>query len=231
MYRFGLSATPDRGDGWWPVVKSLLGPIIYDLGVDDVSGYVMTPSVYIAKSDFKFGYRPTVKNDKGVVVKRNNYAEMMNHLILDQDRNDLIARHILAATHRPTLVLSRRIQHLKEIAWRIEGERFIYMLTGRESDDRRREIRETISTTRDVVVLSTIGDEGLDLPEIEVLVLAYPTSKLSLLEQQIGRVRRTAPNKAACVVIDISDRKVPVLANRAWGRQKLYVTQKMEVKL
>mgnify|MGYP000886316861 CR=1 FL=1 len=55
------------------------------------------------------------------------------------------------------------------------------------------------------------ADEALDIPELEVIHLVYPTRNAPLLTQQIGRVERHHKDKDNCVVYDYVDKSTPIL--------------------
>jgi len=48
----------------------------------------------------------------------------------------------------------------------------------------------------------SVVSEGFDLPAVEVAIALRPTGSLSLWLQQIGRVLRPSPGKAAAIIID-----------------------------
>jgi DNA repair protein RadD len=56
-----------------------------------------------------------------------------------------------------------------------------------------------------VLCFVSVVDEGLDLPEAEVLQFLRPTRSLRLRRQLEGRIRRPHPGKAECLVLDHTD--------------------------
>jgi superfamily II DNA or RNA helicase/HKD family nuclease len=58
--------------------------------------------------------------------------------------------------------------------------------------------------SNEVCALVTVDlyNEGVDLPDVDTLLLLRPTQSPVLFQQQIGRGLRLAPNKDACLVLD-----------------------------
>jgi len=59
----------------------------------------------------------------------------------------------------------------------------------------------------ETTVLSNVGiaTEGLDIPELEVAILARPTKSQCLHMQMLGRVLRPAPGKTRALILDHAD--------------------------
>ena len=45
--------------------------------------------------------------------------------------------------------------------------------------------------------------EGVDVPDVDTLLLLRPTQSPVLFAQQLGRGLRTSPGKASCLVLDL----------------------------
>jgi superfamily II DNA or RNA helicase/HKD family nuclease len=77
-------------------------------------------------------------------------------------------------------------------------------------DTHREERRRAPSRLRrgDVCALVTVDlfNEGIDLPEVDTLLLLRPTQSPVVFQQQIGRGLRLAPGKESCLVLDFVGR-------------------------
>ena len=108
---------------------------------------------------------------------------------------------------RSVLVLSDRVGHCEDLSdlVALRGIRPGCMV-GTVPGKKREEI---MSQARDgsirVVFATQLADEGLDIPRLDTVVLATPTSSMSRLEQRCGRIMRPHPGKQSTLVIDIRD--------------------------
>ena len=74
----------------------------------------------------------------------------------------------------------------------------------------------------DVLVGTQLLDEGIDLPLLSRVVLAWPARSEGRITQRIGRALRVHEEKAAPVIFDIVDSMVGVLAHQARARRRLF---------
>jgi len=207
-YRLGLTATPDRADGLGGAMLAVLGPAAARLTTADLAaaGRVLVPTV--RQAAFRYRYR-------------DDFAALLAALCADPARNGLIAATVAAearAGHR-CLVLSERVEHCHLLAEALAAAAPAApaaVLTGTVPPKRRAEALEALRSGRLRVLLATkLADEGLDLPALERLFLATGGRAAGRLQQQLGRVMRSPPGKAAPVVFDFVDPLVGVLAAQA----------------
>lgn len=222
-WRFGVSATPDRENGTYPLALAALGEVFHTTGKDELvdEGILVRPKVHVIKTDFRFDFVRT--QVEGGRVRRNNYAQMMTALVDDDERNMLIAGAVLQGRGHANLVISKRLGHLdaiREIV--VKGgwpEHRALMLTGREDSVERMRV-SALAAEADVVIFSTIADEALDIPRLDRLYLAWPTRNASIIRQQVGRVERAHHSKEGAVVFDFLDWHVRVLRGQFGNRRR-----------
>ncbi len=222
-YLIGVSATPVRIPWTWPIARNLLGPIIQRTTNEELQdeGFLMKPNIKIIETDFTFDFRSTYINKGGYRIS-SNYPQLIKDLISDTQRNDRIVSEIMKRTDKRILVTSLRHKHFDHIHSQLEKQGYpnpVYRLTGKESRDQRRKVMAGIDAEPSLI-FSTIADEGLDIPTLDTLVIAYPTRNLSVMRQKIGRVERGAPGKATPEVIDVYDSRIGVLKNQF--RERMY---------
>lgn len=231
FYRIGVSATPRWDDSGWPIVKALFGPVIHKTDHADVGDNLVTPSVVLVPTEFEAEYVPT--HYEGRKRVQNNYSDIMAALVTDSRRNDLIARIAReeAQEGHHVLIVTRRIEHVKQLVDRLEkvlkvGQR-LHALTGAQTgDDAQRIARAIESAEGGTVTIATVGDEGLDIPRLDRIILSFPLRKVPLVEQQIGRVLRPAAGKEDAVVYDVVDEGVGPLVGQRRERERLYMRRR-----
>lgn len=111
------------------------------------------------------------------------------------------------AEGRQTLVACCTVRHAVEVAelYRQTGLAAAHLDGDMATAERDRIMRDFAQGRLTVLTFMGMVDEGLDIPEAEVLQFLRPTRSLRLRRQQEGRVRRVQPGKADCLVLDHSD--------------------------
>jgi len=216
-YRLGLTATPEREDGLTPLLKLFLGPPLLQVPHQQLvdAGVLTLPEVQLIETDFKFAYRSA-----------EDYPALMKALASDVGRNALICERVEteARAGNLCLVLSGRVGHCHHIA-QVLHERGVRAaaLTSKVRKARRPELLEQArSGELQVLVATSLADEGLDLPRLSRVFLAFPSKARGRTIQRIGRLMRPHPDKEGAVLYDFVDRKVPALRRQHLARQKLY---------
>jgi len=207
--RMGLTATPERKDGLHTWMNLALGPTVYRIEQStlDNAGRTM---------------RPTIRRlDTGVEpVEAMHSAHTMRGLLEDRGRQSLLCRTVrdLVNEGRRVLVLTSLVDHAEATADKLGGR----ALVGSVSSKRR---AETLAAMRSgalsVIVATQLADEGLDLPELDTVVLAAPSSHKPATRQRVGRACRALDGKRPPVVVDMVD--TGKWAQRKWSaRRSLY---------
>ncbi len=216
-YRFGLTATPEREDGLTPVLDLFLGPPVATVNQQQLveAGVLTLPEVRTVETGFQFPYECP-----------EDYQPMLDALIADDKRNGLIADTVAreASAGNLCMVLTGRIDHCQALRdlIRARGVR-AELLTGEIKKDRRAELLQAARAGElQVLVATTLADEGLDLVTLSRVFLTYPGKARGRTIQRIGRVMRTAPGKEDAIVFDFIDTKVPVLRRHHIQRKQLY---------
>lgn len=216
-WRIGLTATPEREDGLGALLDFTLGPRLFEIGYAELvaGGYLQAPEVEPVFTSFTFDYRGP-----------DDLAACLGALVEDEARNhqivELVARE--AAAGHQVLVLSGRVEHCRRLATLL-GERGVVaeVLIGATPKAKRRERLEGFRDGRiGVLVASTVADEGLDVPRLDRIVLAYPGRTRGRTTQRLGRLMRRHPDKGRAVLFDIVDGGVPVLRRQYLERRRLY---------
>jgi superfamily II DNA or RNA helicase len=196
-YTLALSATPYRGDGLINVMHWFLGETIYkekfkqnNQVVAKIYNYTSDDKNFIEK---KFNYGP--QKGKPDVIK------MMSNLVELKERSNHIVNIINAIRKDPDrkiIVLSKRIDHLKELkngldilinkdvddGKILEGEIKTYFYIG----EMKRYERDEAEKFGDILFASySLAKEGLDIDRLNTVVLT--TSEKDVI-QSVGRAMR-----------------------------------------
>ena len=246
-FTVGLSATPRRKDGLIRVMFWNLGDIIFRKNKKKDN------RVFV----HVFNYDSNDKNycEKKQYIKRQlkpSKVKTMTNLIDIKNRNIFIVDIIKAIlleniepnvknnSFRKILVLSERIQHLKDLKSMVDEQVKIMFQNNiiKKKEDmfttglyigELKKYELEISAQADIIFGSyALAKEGLDIPDLNVLVMASPESDI---EQSIGRIIRKQITEADLfpLIIDIVD--ILGIFNRWYPkREKVYLEQDYYIK-
>ncbi len=216
-WRVGLTATPDREDGLGPLVDLTLGDRLFEIGYRELvdAGYLEAPEVRPIFTNFTFEYGSP-----------EDHARCLAALAMDETRNaliaDLVARE--AREGRAVLVLSGRVDHCHHLAELVDRRGVVAeALVGPTPRAERRTLLDDFRAGKiDVLIASTLADEGLDIPRLERIVLTYPGRTRGRTTQRLGRLMRPHPGKRQPILFAVVDANVPVLYRQFRERRRLY---------
>lgn len=213
-YMTGLSATVARKDGHHPIIFMQCGPVRHR--VDAKAAAAERPfahTVYVRPTSF----RPVAEADPD---KRQQFHDLYQELIADENRNRMIRDDILEALRegRSPLVLTERKEHLTTLANYLEPHvKNVIMLHGGRGLRQNRAVMSQLAEMpdgEDRVLLATgryIG-EGFDDSQLDTLFLTLPVSWRGTIAQYVGRLHRLHEGKTEVRVYDYADLNVSMLA-------------------
>lgn len=197
-YLYGFSGTPFRDDNSDLLINSILGEKIIDVSASElIAKSILAPPII----RFLTVPKKTVNS-----VYTAAYKE---YIVENDERNDLIvdAAKMLINKNYTVLALFKQIKHGKILFDRFTDENIKFdMLSGHDSLEQRNKIKQKIVNKEiNLVLSSTIFDIGLDLPELNALILCGGGKSSIRALQRIGRVIRSYPGKKQAAVIDFYD--------------------------
>jgi len=220
-HRFGLSATPFRSDGLDIMIDAALGPRIVNRTASELSRLG-----YLVNAHIRFVVVPGVKDDGGLY--KQHWSTIYRECILKHEkRNNIIVEEVqeLYLEGRTIVVFVNLIKHGRLLAAklreRLPSQEVIFVEGETNSNLREVIFNQVKDGDVRVLLVTPLGDEGLDLPAVDAIVLAdagrSPVEKI----QQIGRGLRPFPGKKDCKVIDFWDRST-MFKSQSASRWKLY---------
>ncbi len=216
-YRLGLTATPEREDGLTPLLELYLGEPVAVVSHEELvaAGVLTLPEIRSVQTEFTYPYGGA-----------DDYAPMLAALAADDARNALIVETVAteARAGHMCLVLSGRVDHCEALARHLTAAGVTAaLLTGQVAKERRKELLDQTRAGRlSVLVATSLADEGLDLPRLSRVFLAYPGRARGRTMQRLGRLMRPHPEKAGAALFDFVDRRVPILRRHHVERRRLY---------
>ena len=193
-WRFGYSATPTKeGDlETFFRVSSHLGPTIHHVTAEELveQGHIVGADVFFLSPTW-----PAIPDEK------DYQTAYQTGIVENEGRNQAIVSLAQALIpNGQTLILCERLAHGAALAKSLDcpfvegatssGERQILWQRFREG-------------VEDILVVTKIGDEGLDLPGVAHLIFAGGGKAAHLSIQRIGRGMRVVPHKDRLFVFDL----------------------------
>ena len=215
-YRLGFSGTPlSRNDIGDVYLVGHTGNIISELDREmlEARGFLSTPTVYVFPVD-----------DTPLSA---SYPQAYKYLIVESAiRNGIIGDivQVCAKQNKKVLVLVRHIKHGKSLN-RLFKKLHIknIFLQGKDDADKRRRILKQLGTKgRNVIIATSIFDEGVDAPDIDCVVMAGGGASKIKSIQRVGRGLRPKEGANTLTVIDFDDTSNRYLSAHAYERFTAY---------
>ncbi len=194
-YLVGLTATPARtnGNGLSEICdKLIIGPSVSEL----IEQGFLAPYKY---------YAPPISLDlEGVKIKMGDYDQKEIAIRVDKPviTGQAIQHYKTLAEGKQAIIYCASIQHSKNtVDSFIEAGYKAKHVDGETSaDERRKAIAEFKSGTLTIMSNVQLFGEGLNLPNVEVVILLRPTQSLVLHTQQSMRSMRPGLGKTAIII-------------------------------
>lgn len=199
----GLTATPERADG-----KDILhwfdGHTATEIRLwEALERNLLVPFHYFGQGDESLDFR-------GVTWSGGKYntAELAGILTGDDALMHRVVNQIVDKVADPkimrALVFAVSIPHARYVAQFLESRGLrAQALTSKEGSPERQEaVRKLRSGELQALVTVDLFNEGIDIPEVDTVVLLRPTESQTVFLQQLGRGLRHSANKDVLTVLD-----------------------------
>jgi superfamily II DNA or RNA helicase len=201
-FRWGMTATPERSDGWSGLIKMYIGPMLYSKKMQEIvdAGYLMQPEILALST----GVVPPPSRSI-----RTSATKAVNWVSDDEGRKSLLLRMatFAAESGRIVLMLLPRVSLAVEISKRLRSAGVSSRaVTGKASKGERALALDQVREGQVSVLCATqLADEGLDLPVVDFLINASGGRASGRSIQRIGRVMRVSPDKPKPIVVEVVD--------------------------
>jgi superfamily II DNA or RNA helicase len=246
-YRIGVSATPWRDGGDDLLIEAILSKRSLENSINASKlielGFLVPCTIY---------FIPITQ----VFSNKNYHTLYKNAIVENKERNNVIvkiATKMLETQQKTTLILIQQVAHgellqkkLLELIpeqsftvkvqdpkngkWQLVRVKNVEFLSGQDDAIRRKAVIEATKEKKvQILIGSTIADEGLDISSLDCLILAGGGKSSTRAFQRVGRVLRLHTNpdgtkKQKAIVFDFQD-YTPTLRRHARVREKLYKTE------
>ncbi|WP_347110162.1 DUF3427 domain-containing protein [Paenarthrobacter sp. S56] len=199
----GLTATPERGDGGNVAKEFFEGRTASELRLwDALDADLLVPFHYFGVSDdvdlsrleWKRGNYDTAQLDRLYTGNDARAAKVIREL---QDK-------IVGTEHMRAIGFCVSVQHAHYMAsvFNDAGIRSIAVDGGTDEAARADALSQLRSREINCIFAVDIFNEGLDIPEVDTILMLRPTQSATIFLQQLGRGLRRAEDKAVLTVLD-----------------------------
>ena len=208
-YILGCSGTPFREDNTNLLMEALLGPIVYEINysrlIDD--GFLVRPTIHL------------IEIPKTLSISENEpFASLYKQTITENNfRNNIIANIAmnLQGRKKSCMILVNKIKHGEDLAQMIPGARFSQ---ARTKD--RASLWHQLRVKQLKVLITTLGDEGVDIPSLDATIIAAGGESAIKVFQRL-RCLTPYKNKNHAIVVDFLD-PYKYLRHHSKKREGLY---------
>lgn len=203
-FLIGMTATPWRGDG-----HSIDG--IFGEPIDRVSLVDGMALGYLSQVDYRLLCDNLNWEEVKSLSKKNLTIRDLNKRLFLPQRDDAVVSQIKEACEslpNPRLaIFSPSIDHAYRFAHRLSVEGIPCLsLSGVDRVERRRRLTDFSAGRLMAVTAVDVMNEGIDVPDVNILVFMRATHSRRIFIQQLGRGLRLAPYKEKVIVLDfVSD--------------------------
>ena len=197
-YLIGMTATPDRRDD--KDIRLLFGDEVVSITIADaLANDWLTPVDYRVMND-GLHIQQLRKILRQVYEEGEKFSILqLNETIFIKERDEAIAEKILSHDMK-TIIFCENILHAENFRKYIPGGRVLHsQISKRKRDIALKNFRE--DKIQYLLVVDMLN-EGIDIPNTEMVVFLRCTDSPIIFQQQLGRGLRLYPNKDKVLVLD-----------------------------
>jgi len=220
-YSYGLTATTKRKHNDEQLIYMFIGEIISLLqdvpkNADDTGkllNALVKTDIFIKETELSLPFK----------FSTDNFQLLCKIICFDNQRNQLLIKDIIEQIekNKKVLILSERRDHLEILKLYLKGLCEVIVISGEDSAGKRHLKIKQIENGHYQTILSTgqFFGEGIDIQNIDCLIIAFPFSFEGKLVQYIGRLRGRNNER---IIIDYRDKNIAFLERQFKQRQRYY---------
>jgi superfamily II DNA or RNA helicase len=197
----GVTATPWRGDGY--DIDELLGPALIKIGIAEglQNGFLSDVDYRLLADNLDW------ETVQGMSKHRYSIGELNKRLIIptrDEEAARLVKQVFVEEGRRSGIVFSPTIIHAQSFAATLRRYGFRAEAISSETEPRERDVLMSRFRAGQLDFVTTVDlfNEGVDVPDVDMLVFLRATHSRRIFVQQLGRGLRISPGKSKVVVLD-----------------------------
>lgn len=209
-YKIGLTGTPDRKDGRYPLTAAVVGPVVHEVQIER-----LRPEIKLVRTGFNNGSKSTVW---AYIVKRLESDKTRLKLIADWAIRDVEAGHIIAIPFAQTKPIFELVKMINEKAGKEIAKSFVGTMKKADRDQliqdvRKRKVKVLVGTAK---LLSV----GINIPVLSCLYEQIISSNEPACNQRLSRILTPCENKPQPIIryfLDDVDVRKNCLRTEFWN--------------
>ena len=201
-YRFGLTGTLDGTQTHRLVLEGLFGAVEKVISTKELMDNKTLANLNIECIVLKH------EEENCKLVKDYSYAEEIDYLVLQPDRNNFITR-LCNNLKGNTLCLYQLVEkHGKNLYELMKDfDRKVFFVYGGTDAKTRNDIRGIVEKEKNAIIIASYGtfSTGINIRNINNVVFSSPSKSRIRVLQSIGRGLRTSASKDSIRLFDLSD--------------------------
>jgi superfamily II DNA or RNA helicase len=233
-YRFGFTGSLDGSQTNQLVLEGLFGPYKKIKSTKD-----LMDEGYLSELEIK-AITLTYTDEERKLHSKDKYEDELKFLYGHPKRNRFIENLALSLEGNSLVMFQRVEDHgipLYEALRARAGQIPVYYVSGQTEKDDRESIRKIVNTHERSITVASVGtfSTGVNIPQLNNIIVAAPTKSVIRVLQTIGRGLRKTDTKTKCVVFDISDnlswkKKINFTLKHFAERLKVYIKEDFKYK-
>lgn len=197
LFELALTATPDRLDEL--NIREYFGKPVYSKPLAEAIA-----ESWLAEPDYHIVFDDAVREAMEGGFNPKTLGELKK-LFMIKPRNEVIAKNVREERHKiglddaKTMVFCHSVEHADEMASLLGG---VAYHSGIDRNERNRILRNFRRGSTQVICTVDMFNEGIDIPDAQLVVFLRSTQSPNIFEQQLGRGLRRAPGKERVSVLD-----------------------------
>lgn len=229
IYKVGLTGSIDKSD---PVtvtrLKGVFGSIVKKVSSKELidRGLLAKPQILMVP----------ITEPKSVAVEKKWFDVYKQGIVENDYRNKIIASLARKwySTGKTTLIIISQIDHSDRLSAELDALQVPHeVINGTQDDTSRKQELDNVKAGHNRVLIATsVLDEGVDISNIDTLILAAGGKSVRQVIQRVGRVLRKKYNKEnKALIVDFIDRQNRYLLQHSKAREKIYREEQFDIKV
>ena len=235
--RYGFDATPWSDDPERnEILRNLFRNNQFEIKRDELAGVLAHATVYMSTATDPFLQQKIDDQIERLFADRKRYMQVSQPILRamcawealteigicgNRTRNaTAIMLANCSSTTGPTLVLVPRVSLGEFYVSKIEGSILVHSKMPKK--ERRYVMQEFIKGHIPAMIATSLADEGLDLPNVETLIMVSGGRSAQKTIQRASRALRKAPGKDTAIIHDFKDTFHPLAQAHSKKRVKCY---------
>ena len=197
----GATATPWRGDGF-DLTEQFGNPLIR-MGIADGlrEGFLSEVDYRLMADDLDWSFVQRQSSHDYALSALNRSLIIPTR---DEEAARVVARTFIDERRRGGVIFSPSLTHAREFASQLRALGLTAEAIGSDLGDRERDRLMSRFRKGEIQVMTTVDlfNEGVDVPDVDLIVFMRVTHSRRIFVQQLGRGLRLSPGKDKVVVLD-----------------------------